>query len=147
MSLVDVRPGLIKLLRSNAQIESIVTAGGIARIFPAIMKQGETRDSIVYNRISENEMVHMVGPTGLVAARYQFDSWSQSSDRATNLSLLVKETFGGFHGSIEFDPPSPSNFVDVQLIEMISGRDDYDGNASMYNVSKDYFVWYEERNG
>jgi hypothetical protein len=82
----------------------------------------------------------------LVSARYQFDAWSRSTDSATLLALLVKEQFGGFRGQIMFDPPSPSNYVNVQLIEIIDGRDDYDNETLMYRVSKDYFVWYGERN-
>lgn len=142
MTLVDVRFGLVKLLTSNASIQAIVSG----RIYPTKMKQGETRDSIVYNRITEFESYKMQGPSGLVSARYQFDVWSQSADRATNLALLVKEQFGGYRGSVAFDPPAPLNYVNVQLIEVINGRDEYDGDALMFLVSKDYFVWYEERN-
>jgi hypothetical protein len=146
MTLVDVRFGLVELLTSNASINAIV-GGTPTRIFPVKMKQGETRDSIVYNRISEFETYKMDGPSGLVSARYQLDAWSRSTDDATVLANLVKELFGGFHGQIVFDPPSPTNFVNVQLIEVIDGRDDYDNETLMYRVGKDYFVWYEERNG
>jgi hypothetical protein len=142
MTLVDVRFGLVELLTSNASINAIVAG----RVYPVKLKQGETRDSIVYNRITEFETYKMDGPSGLVSARYQFDAWSKSTDSATALALLVKELFGGFRGQVMFDPPSPSNYVNVQLIEIIDGRDDYDNEMLMYRVSKDYFVWYAERN-
>lgn len=142
MTLVDVRFGLVELITSNASINAIIAG----RIYPVKMKQGETRDSIVYTRITEFESLTYVGPTGLVSARYQFDVWSQSATSATTLALLVKEQFGGYRGQIAFDPPSPANYVNVQLIEVINGRDEYDNEAQMYRVSKDYFVWYEERN-
>jgi hypothetical protein len=142
MTLVDVRFGLVELLTSNASINAIVAG----RVYPVIMKQGETRDSIVYNRITENENYKYDGPDGLVSARYQFDVWSRSADNATLLANLVKEQFSGFHGQIMFDPPAPQNYVNVQLIEIITGRDDYDNEKLMYRVSKDYFVWYGERN-
>jgi hypothetical protein len=142
LTLVDVRFGLVELLTSNASINAIVAG----RVYPVKMKQGETRDSIVYNRITEFESYKYDGPSGLVSARYQFDVWSRSIDSATLLSNLVKEQLGGFRGRIAFDPPSPDNYVDVQLIEVVTGRDGYDNEALMYLVSKDYFVWYEERN-
>jgi hypothetical protein len=142
LTLVDVRFGLVELLTSNASINAIVAG----RVYPVKMKQGETRDSIVYNRITEFETYKMDGPSGLVSARYQFDVWSRSADSATLLSNLVKEQFGGYRGRVAFDPPSLDNYVDVQLIEVVTGRDGYDNEALMYLVSKDYFIWYEERN-
>src|SRR4029077_12790747 len=101
MTLVDVRFGLVELLTSNASINGIVAG----RVYPVKLKQGETRDSIVYNRITEFETYKMDGPSGLVSALYQFDAWSKSTDSATALALLVKELFGGFRGQILFDPP------------------------------------------
>ena len=132
----------MELLTSNASINGIVAG----RIFPVKMKQGETRDSIVYNRITELETYEMLGPSGLVSARFQFDAWSRSADNAMLLANLVKEQFGGFAGQIMFDPPSPSNYVNVQLVELINGRDDYDNEAQMYRMSRDYSVWYGDRN-
>lgn len=142
MPLVDVRPGLVKLLNSNSNINGIVAG----RIYPIKIKQGETRDSIAYTRITEFETYTYTKPSALLSDRFQFDCWSRSTDSATVLANLVKETFGGFAGRIDFDPPSPSNFVIVQLIELVNGRDDYDADAQMYRMSRDYFVWFNERN-
>ena len=140
--LVDVRLGLVELLTSNVNINAIIDG----RVFPVIMRQGETRDSIVYNRITELETLHMLGPSGLVSARFQFDAWSRSMDAAMLLADLVKEQFGGFSGQIAIDTASPSNYVNVQLIELINGRDDFDATALMYRMSRDYYVWYGDRN-
>jgi hypothetical protein len=140
LTLVDVRFGLVELLSSNASINAIVAG----RIFPVKMQQGETRDSIVYNRITELETYKMDGPSGLLSTRYQFDAWSQSADSAVVLADLVKEQLGGFSGRIMFDPP---NYVNVLGIFLINGRDDWDNLALMYRVSRDYYVWYQDRNG
>ncbi len=140
MTLVDVRFGLVELLTSNASIQAIVAG----RVFPVNMRQGETRDSIVYTRVTELESYEYDGPSGLVAARFQFDVWSQSADDAQLLADLVKECLGGFAGQIQLDPP---DYVKVQGIFLINGRDDYDGAAAMHRMSRDYFVWYEDRNG
>jgi hypothetical protein len=111
------------------------------------MKQGETRDSVVYTRITEFEPYHMTAPSGLVSARFQFDSWSRSADSAQTLADLVKETLGGFSGPINLDTSSPpNNVVNVRGIFLVNGRDDYDGEAQMFRMSRDYFVWYGDRN-
>lgn len=139
MSLVDVRPALVKLLSLNSSVTDIVDT----RIFPVVLPQGETRDSIVYTRITELEGMTFQQPSGLVSARIQFDSWSKSTNRANTLANLVKETFGGFEGRVDVDS---SNYVNIQLIELVNGRDDYDPAVQMYRMSRDYFVWYEDRN-
>jgi len=139
LTLVDVRFGLAELLTSNASINAIVNG----RVFPVLMPQGETRDSVTYTRITELESYKMDGPSGLIAARFQFDAWAQSIDNAQVLADLVKECLGGFAGQIQFAPP---DYVNVQAIFLIDGRDDYDGVAQMHRMSRDYSVWYEDRN-
>ena len=143
MSLVDIRFGLVELLTSNASVQAIVNG----RVYPINMKQGETRDSIVYTRITEFEQYHMIASTGLVSARFQFDSWSRSADSAQTLADLVKETLGGFSGPINIDVAAPNDVVHVRGIFLVNGRDDYDGEAQMFRMSRDYFVWYADRNG
>jgi hypothetical protein len=95
MTLVDVRFGLVELLTSNASIQGLVSG----RVYPMKMKQAETRDSIVYNRITEFESYHYLGPTGLVSARYQFDVVT-SADRRHFLQF-GERTVGGFRGRVE----------------------------------------------
>jgi hypothetical protein len=140
MTLVDVRPGLLELLASNAGIKAMVDG----RIYPVKVLQGVSRDSLVYNLISEFDIYKMDGPSGLVSARYQIDAWSQSADSAMTLANLVKEQLGGFAGLITLDPPLGT--VNVQGIFSVTGRDDWDEGVLMYRVSRDYYVWYAERN-
>jgi hypothetical protein len=143
MTLVDIRPFLRSLLLANSNISTAVNdPDGKKRIYPTILPQGVTADSIVYTRVTEFETLTMERSTGLVSARYQLDAWSSSADRATTLANLIKEQIGGFRGQIVVG----SDFADIQLIEVVNGRDDYDGVLFMYRVSKDYFIWYEERN-
>lgn len=147
MSLVDIRYGIFELLTSNASINAIVTADGKSRIYPVVMKQGETRDSIVYTRITEFEQYHMIAPTGLVSARFQFDAWSKSADNAQVLADLIKEQLGGYSGQIDLDTASPpNNFVAVRGIFLVNGRDDFDPASLMHRMSRDYFIWYADRN-
>jgi hypothetical protein len=140
--LVDIRFGIVELLESDAGITARVST----RIFPAKMKQGETRDSIVYTRITEFESYTMERSSGLVQVRYQIDAWSLSTDSAASLGLLIKEALSGFRGRVDYDPPSPTNFVNVQMIEVVNSRDDYDDTTKMYRMSRDYYIWFEERN-
>lgn len=139
MTLANVGVGLRTLMLANGTISSAV---GGQRIFPTIMPQGETNDSIVYTRITEFEGMTFEHSTGLPTARYQIDCWSESFDDATTLANMVKELLCGFSGRVDYT----GDHVDIQLIELANAREDYDGATFMYRVSKDYFVIYEDRN-
>ena len=138
MALVDVRPGLRTLLLNNAQITAMVQT----RIYPVLLPQGTTLDSIVFTRITELDLPHMTGPTGLVTARFQFDAWSKDVDSAMTLADLVKEVLTNFRGIVNYD----STFVNIQGAFLLNGRDDYDSTSQMYRMSRDYYVYYGDRN-
>lgn len=140
--LVDLRPGLRNCLLSNTDISSMV---GGTRIFPVRMKEGERNDSIVYLRAGESEGYHFTAASGLVSARMQIDSWSQSIDRANRLADLVKEHLGGFSGFMAYGGSSPSDYVVVQGVFLLSGFEDYDHEAELYRLSRDYNIVYEDR--
>jgi len=145
MTLADIRPGLRTLLLSNAEIASAV---GNERIYPLVLPQGVTKDSIVYNRVVESESYHFTGPSGLVISRMQIDVWSQSVDQANALADLIKEHIGGFAGHLNYNSSSPSaGYVNVQGVFMLSGDDgEYDSQAGMYRRRRDYSIIYEDRN-
>lgn len=140
MPLIDLRPGLRGYLLTNAAISSAVSG---SRIFPVIMPQGERADSIVYVRVLENEGYHMSGPSHLVGQRMQIDVWSQSTGSAARLADLVKDHLGGARGPWSYGGSSPGDFVRVQGAFMQTGFDDYDREAELYRMSRDYMIWYE----
>lgn len=140
--LADIRPGLRTLILSNGQIAAIVGT----RVYPVLLPQGVTADSIVYNRITESESYRYVGPSGLVIARIQIDAWSQSVGQANALGDLIKEHIGGFSGQLAYGSSSPSDYVNVQGIFLINGDEDYDSVAALYRRRRDYNIVYEDRN-
>lgn len=142
MTLVDIRPGLYNLLLSNAQIVAKVTD----RVYPIVLPQGEIRDSIVYNRVVENESYHFTAPSGLMVVRIQIDAWSKTQDGASELGDLIKEHLGGFSGQVSYSANSPSDFVRIQGIFLLSGDEDYDNESSLYRRRRDYSFIYADRN-
>lgn len=142
MTLADIRVGLRAYLLGESAIS---TAVGGDRIFPVVLKQGEKRASIVYSRISGLGDHHMQGASGLARPRIQIDCWAPKADDAVSLANLVKERIDGFRGSMLWGDNSPAEAIVVQGIFFESEREDYDDAAKLYRVSRDYFVWYEER--
>lgn len=142
MTLMDIRPALFNLLTSDAQIVARVSD----RVFPVVLPQGVVQDSVVYNRIVESESYHFVGPSGLVATRIQIDAWSKTQDGASELGDLIKELLGGFSGQVSYSANSPSDYVRIQGIFMLSGDEDYDNDAGLYRRRRDYNFVYADRN-
>lgn len=149
MTLADVRVGLRAYLIDDGAIAARIDSGAAAtlryRLFSLKLPQGETRDSIVYSKISGLGDHHMQGPSGLARPRIQIDSWAKEIDDAVTLSGLVKERIDGFRGSILWGEDSPAEAVVVLGIFFESDREDYDDTAKLYRVSQDYFIWFRER--
>lgn len=138
--LVDPRPGLRAHLLADPAIAAIVGD----RIYPVHLPQGMRAACIVYNRVSEIETTHSKGPSALVSTRFQFDAVSASVDEACALADAVKERLGGFAGAITY---APGGVLNVGGILFDNGRDAaFEGDLDLYQVSRDFIVWYAERN-
>lgn len=137
--LVDPRPGLRAHLLADPAIAAIVGD----RIYPVHLPQGMRAASVVYNRISEIEVTTNTGPSALVSTRFQFDAVSASVDEAAALADAVKERLGGFAGAITYT----GGVLNVRGILFDNGRDaELEADLDMYQVSRDFIVWYAERN-
>lgn len=142
MSIADVRLGLRAYLLADSGISTLV---GALRIYPVKLPQGQLQPSIVYRRISGLGDHHMEGASGLNRVRIQIDCYSQSVDTANTLANLVKERIDGFGpGAMEWDESSPANAIAVQGIFFDSEREDWDAEAELHFVSRDYMVWFKE---
>jgi hypothetical protein len=142
MTLIDLRPGLRAYLLADAAIS---TAVGGARVYPLRLPQGQLLPSVVYQRVSGQGVHHNQGPSVLTRPRLQIDCWAADPDAAAALADLVKERLDGFRGPMPFGADSPPATVTVQGIFFEDERDLFDADAQLYRVSRDYWVWFEER--
>jgi len=138
MAIKDIRPALRAFLLADAAISSAV---GASRIYPIVLPQGIKLASVVYTRISGAGDHHMTGPSWLASPRLQIDAWAPTGDAAASLANLVKECLDGYQGVMG----SGGFAVTVQGVFFDGERDDYDADTTMYRVSRDYFIWHEER--
>jgi hypothetical protein len=141
MTLKDIRPALREFLLDDAAISAAV---GGTRVFPLVLPQGIIDTSIVYTRISGIGDHHMQGPSGLNRPRYQIDAWAESIDDAIVLADQIKQRIDGFSGTMLFGA-SPQSGVDIRGIFFVDEREDFDNDAHLYRVSRDYMIWFEER--
>jgi hypothetical protein len=131
--MLDLPPALRTLLLADPTVSSIVGT----RVFPLRVPQGEKGDSIVYNRVSEDTEYNLVGPSHLSVTRVQVDAWSTRVDGARLLANAVQDILSGYRGTVASVP--------VQGAFLVGGREDWDGEAQMFRVSRDYNVHYQDK--
>lgn len=136
----DLRPGLFVFLRDDVAIGPLVTATGVARIYPVRLPQGIKLTSIVYTRVSGQGDYVMTGPSGYARPRYQINSWAPTIDAAAALSNLIKDLLDGFTGTIG----TGANAVFVQGAFVADEREDYDDTVQMFRSSRDFFIHHGE---
>lgn len=134
----DIRPALRTWLLADNTVNGLV---GGERIQYGRLRQDEVRPSVVYSRISEQGQLVMEGDDGLMAARFQFDSWAQTLSASDELARAVHTRLSGAKGEMMGD----SGPIQVRGIIHFNGRDDYDPVSNLYRVSRDYVVWYGAR--
>lgn len=132
----DIRAGLFSFLSSDPGVSGVVTANGIARIFPVILPQSVKLASVVYTRVSGRSEYTMQGADGLARSRMQIDAWAPTAPAASDLANKVKDAISGYTGTM--------GSVFVQGVFMDSERDVYDDKVQMFGVSRDYFIHHEE---
>lgn len=133
----DIRPALRSFLLSDPAISSSVGA----RVYPIKLPQGTTGSSIVYNRISGAGDYHMQGLSGFAHHRFQIDAWASTANAATALADLIRDRIDGYRGDMGTDSPP---VVTVQGVFMVDQREDYDDDAKLHRMSRDYFIDFME---
>lgn len=132
----DLRPALRSFLLGSAPIAAAVAA----RVFPIKLPQGTTGASIVYNRISGAGDYHLQGLSGFAKHRFQIDAWAPTAEAATSLADLIRDRIDGYNGPMGSDSPA----IDVQGVFMADQREDYDDDAKLHRMSRDYFIVFGE---
>lgn len=133
----DLRPALRAFLLSDAAIASVVDG---ARVYPQRIPQGETRESIVYTRVSGEGDYTMQGPSGFVRPRFQVDAWASTADAATALANLIKDRLDGYRGVMG----EGADAVTVHGVFVADEREDFDEAANLHRSGRDYFIHHIE---
>jgi len=130
---IDIRPSLRTYLLDSAPIAAVVGA----RVYPSRIPQGVTGTSIVYTRISGGGDYHLQGLSGFARHRYQIDAWAKTINEAASLADFIRDRIDGFRGSM--------GAVTVHGIFFLDQREDYDEEANLHRVGRDYFIDFSEQ--
>jgi hypothetical protein len=133
----DIRPALRSFLLGSAPIAAVVAS----RIYPIKLPQGITAASVVYSRISGAGDYHLQGLSGFASHRFQIDAWAPTADAATSLADLVRDRIDGYRGDMGTGSPP---VVTVLGVFMVDQREDYDDEAKLHRMGRDYFINFRE---
>ncbi len=133
MTLDDLRTFLLADTAIAAEVSPDVV-GGPSRIFPTILPQGITANSITYFRASGQSEHTTEGRSSIAQTRVQIDCWSLDYEEARDLADLVQARLDGYRG-----PAGATGTIHGAF--MVSERDLYEDVPKQHRVSRDYLIW------
>jgi len=133
----DIQPALRAFLLADAAVSAAVGGG---RIYSITFPQGTTEPSVLMTRISGLGEFHLQGPSGLNRNRVQLGSWAQTVADACELARLVKVRLNGYAGTMGTGQIA----VDVRSALYDSEREIYDEVTTLYGVTHDYLIMFDE---
>jgi hypothetical protein len=133
---------LFNVLSNDPVIASMITSGGVARMFPVTAPQDAAFPFAVYQRIGTERLHGTDGATGTVRADVQVSFYADTFDQARSLADRARLALDAY-------PPTTVAGISVDRIWLISERDAYDAPQSsaeigIYSVQQDYSFWFTE---
>ncbi len=107
-----------------------------ARVYPIILPQGETGDSIVYRRISTQPVSALNDDTDLESARYQFTCYARTSMAAQAINAQVRAAWQRYNGIV--------STVVIEDAEMETEFDDFESDPGRYQSIIDFTISYRK---
>lgn len=119
-------------LSADVPLRALIGAPPDTRVYPQVLPQGEVRDSVVFNVITDVPQNSLLGYTsGLRSVRVQLDCYAGQYRAAQLLANAVQAVLGSVISG-------PLKSVQVDR------RDLYDDATRLRRVMLDYQMWMEE---
>lgn len=106
------------------------------RIYPAPIPQNATYPLVVYQQISGPRSYSMGVQSLIVRARFQLDSWAQTSLAVRSLAEQVRSALSNYHGT--------SDGVVIDHVELVNEQKLYEDEADLHRMIQDYMIDYRE---
>lgn len=121
---------------------SAVTDEVSTRIYPAQAPQGAALPYVVHHRISTRRFPHQLGPSGMVRARIQIDSFGTTLDSAQAVFDVLRDNLDGWRATT-------MGGVYVQSVNLEDEANDFappqdGGDPGVHRVRADFIFVYSE---
>lgn len=113
------------------------------RLYPAQAPQSATAPYVIYTRISSERFPHLLGSSGLVRDRFQFDIYATSQLTAETVRNALRLCLDGY------DKGMGTELLDVRNVTLENEIDDLmppedASDTGIFNISADYFITFAE---
>lgn len=136
-----IEDGLVALITSDTRFSTIAAD----RLFPVVLPETlldpttPAPTSATYQVISSIPDRTLDGPTSMVTARVQIDTWAQAYGDAKALAKAVKDILDAYTGTL----PDGTHVDDAWRDN--TGTDGFDPDSRLYRVQADYKLIYTEQ--
>lgn len=112
------------------------------RIYPAQAPQGAELPYVVHHRISTRRFPHQLGPSGMVRARIQIDSFGITLDSAQAVFDVLRDNLDGWRAAVMDDVYVQSVNLEDEANDFTAPQDG--GDIGVHRVRADFIFVYAE---
>lgn len=136
---MTIEDAIYKRLLADSAVTDIVGVGDEARIYPMILPQNLKFPAVHFSRISADRLYSLDGKTGLVAARFQFESYSDKTpEEVKGLSEAIRRNLEGFQGKVE------DVVIDGIFLESDTSINNFDEQTNLFRYTQDFIIHHQE---
>jgi len=136
---MTIEDALYQKLSADPGITILVGLGDDARIFPVILPPNIEFPAFHFSRVSADRSYSMDGKTGLVAALFQFESYSRKSpEEVKSLSEAIRQSLEGFRGEVG------DVVINGIFLELDTNLNNFTEQTNLYRYTQDFMIHHQE---
>jgi len=136
---MTIEDAIYQKLLADPDVTAIVGSGNDARIFPMILPQNIEFPAVHFSRISADRTYSMDGKTGLVVARFQFESYSDKNpEEVKNLSEAIRRSLEVFRGQVG------DMFINGIFLESDTNLNNFTEQTDLFRYTQDFIIHHQE---
>ena len=136
---MTLEDAIYQKLIADPDVTAIVGSGDEARIFPMILPQNVEFPAVHFSRVSADRIYSMDGKTGLVAARFQFESYSDKTpEEVKALSEAIRRSLEVFQGQVG------DIVIHGIFLESDTSLNNFDEQTELFRYTQDFIIHHQE---
>jgi len=136
---MTLEDAIYQKLLADPDVTAIVGSGNEARIFPMIIPQNIQFPATHFSCISADRTYSMDGKTGIVAARFQFESYlDKTPEEVKNLSEVIRRSLEVFHGQVG------DIVIHGIFLESDTSLNNFDEQTELFRYTQDFIIYHQE---
>lgn len=142
---MSMEQALFQIISSISGITTLLPGTPIP-IFASVAPPNTTKNFVTFQRIEGQRWRSINGPSGVVQAKMQIDSYAEKYSDTKSIAALIEAALDGFTGVVGYGTDSPQAKIKFLGISCQNDVDIFDQTDQpfMHRVSADYLVTFEQ---